>query len=85
MKQQQQGMVLVFALIMLLCVTLLGVAAVSTSLSQTNMANSVQAQGLTFDAAEAAIAGVVFESEDQIVLSDVNLDDPLSGASGAHV
>ena len=58
MKQQQQGMVLVFALIMLLCVTLLGVAAVSTSLSQTNMANSVQAQGLTFDAAEAAIAGL---------------------------
>ena len=80
MKQQQQGMVLVFALIMLLCVTLLGVAAVSTSLSQTKMANSVQAQGLPFDAAEAAIAGVVFESEDQIVLSDVNLDDPLTAA-----
>jgi len=80
MKSSQQGMVLVFALIMLLCVTLLGVAAVSSSLSQSKMASAVQAQGLTFDAAEAAIAGVVFEAEDQIILADVNLDDPLTAA-----
>lgn len=80
MKFSQQGMVLVFALVLLLCVTLLGVAAVSSSLSQSKMANSVQALGLTFDAAEAAIAGVVFESEDQTLLSNANLDDPLTAA-----
>ena len=80
MKYKQQGMVLVFALILLLCVTLLGVAAVSSSLSQTKMATSVQAQGLTFDAAEAAIAGVVFESEDQVILADDTISDPLTAA-----
>lgn len=78
--KSQQGVVLVFALVLLLCVTLLGVAAVSSSLSQTKMANSVQGQGLTFDAAESAIAAVVFESEDQIVLSDDDIDDPLTAA-----
>lgn len=78
--KSQQGVVLVFALVLLLCVTLLGVAAVSSSLSQTKMANTVQAQGLAFDAAEAAIAGVIFESEDSIILGDDDIDDPLTAA-----
>ena len=78
--KSQQGVVLVIALVFLLCVTLLGVAAVSSSVSQTKMASSVQAQGLAFDAAEAAIAGVIFESEDDTILTDDNVDDPLTAA-----
>jgi len=78
--KSQQGVVLVFALVLLLCVTLLGVAAVSSSLSQSKMASSVQSQGLTFDAAEAALAAVVFESEDEILLTDDDVDDPLTAA-----
>jgi type IV pilus assembly protein PilX len=41
--KSQQGVVLVIALVFLLCVTLLGIAAVSSSVSQTKMASSVQA------------------------------------------
>lgn len=80
MRGKQQGAVLVFALLILLCVTLLGVTAVSSSLLQNKMAVALQQNGLSFDAAEAAIAGVVFESEDEVVLSDDDIDDPLSEA-----
>lgn len=78
--KQQSGAVLVFALLILLCVTILGVSAVSSSLLQNKMAVSLQQNGLSFDAAEAAIAGVVFESEDEVILSDDDVDDPLSEA-----
>ncbi|MCW8107365.1 PilX N-terminal domain-containing pilus assembly protein [Alteromonas ponticola] len=77
---KQQGVVLVFALLVLLSLTILGVSAVSSSLSQSKMAMSMQQTGLAFDAAEAAIAGVFFESEDEILLKDEALTDPLSEA-----
>ena len=82
---KQQGLVLVFALLILLSLTILGVSAVTSSLSQSKMAMSMQQQGLAFDAAEAAIAGVFFESEDEVLLTDTNKSDPLSQARQGKV
>lgn len=59
---KQRGLVMVFALLVLLSLTILGVSAVTSSLSQSKMAMSMQQTGLAFDAAEAAIAGVFFLS-----------------------
>ncbi|GAB2691538.1 pilus assembly protein PilZ [Aliiglaciecola sp. 3_MG-2023] len=77
---KQQGLVMVFALLVLMSLTVLGVASVSSSLMQNKMAVSMEKQSLAFDAAESAIAGVVFESEDEVLLSDPDKLDPLSQA-----
>ena len=82
---KQQGLVMVFALLVLLSITVLGVSAVTSSLSQSKMAVSMQQSGLAFDAAEAAIAGVFFESEDETLLTDPNKTDPLSEARQGNV
>lgn len=76
----QQGMVLVLALLVLLSLTILGVSAVSSSLSQNKMAVSMQRSGMAFDAAEAALAGVFFEAEDEVLLTDDTKKDPLTEA-----
>ncbi|MDT0595828.1 PilX N-terminal domain-containing pilus assembly protein [Glaciecola petra] len=78
--KNEKGLVLVFALLVLLSITVLGVSAVSSSLLQGKMASSIERKSVAFDAAEAAIAGVVFESEDESVLVDPSLLDPLSEA-----
>ncbi len=77
---KQRGIVLVFSLLVLLSLTILGVTSVTSSLFQSKMASSMESQSLAFDAAEAAISGVVFESEDQVVLVNAALTDPLSEA-----
>ena len=77
---KQKGLVMVFALLVLVSLTVLGIASVSSGLLQNKMAVSLQTQTLAFDAAEAAIAGVVFESEDSAVISDVDMIDPLTQA-----
>lgn len=79
-QMKQTGLVMVFALLVLMSLTILGVASVSASLMQNKMALSMERSSLAFDAAEAAIAGVVFESEDEVLLSDPALVDPLSEA-----
>lgn len=76
----QNGMVLILALLILLSLTILGVSAVSSSLSQNKMAISMQRSGQAFDAAEAALAGVFFEAEDEVLLRDASKVDPLSEA-----
>jgi type IV pilus assembly protein PilX len=76
----QKGLVMVFALLVLLSITILGVSSVSSSLLQTKMASSLERKSVAFDAAEAALAGVIFESEDETILSDVLADDPLTEA-----
>lgn len=76
----QSGLVMVFALLVLLSMTILGVASVSSSLMQTKMAASMEKKSVAFVAAEAAVAGVVFESEDESLLEDSTLTDPLSEA-----
>ena len=78
-KKNQTGLVMVFALLVLLSLTVLGVSSVSSGLMQNKMATSMEQSSLAFDAAEAAIAGVVFESEDEVLLTSA-LTDPLSEA-----
>jgi type IV pilus assembly protein PilX len=73
-------MVMVFALLILMSLTILGVSSVSSSLMQSKMATSMEKRSLSFDAAESAIAAVMFESEDEELLSNIALDDPLSAA-----
>lgn len=83
--KKQHGLVLVFALLVLVSITVLGISSVSSSALQTKMASSIEKTSLIFDAAEAAIGGVVFESEDEALLSDPNALDPLSEARQAAV
>jgi type IV pilus assembly protein PilX len=78
--QKKSGMVMVFALLILMSLTILGVSSVSSSLMQSKMATSMEKRSLSFDAAESAIAAVMFESEDEELLSNIALDDPLSAA-----
>jgi type IV pilus assembly protein PilX len=80
--QKESGMVMVLALLILMSLTILGVSSVSSSLMQSKMATSMEKRSLSFDAAESAIAAVMFESEDERLLSDIVLDDPLSEARG---
>lgn len=82
---RQQGIVLVLALLVLVSLTILGISAVSSSLVQSKMAMSMQESGMAFDAAEAAIAGVFFESEDEVLLADDLLTDPLSEARQGNI
>lgn len=77
---KQKGLVLVFALLVLLSITVLGVSSVSSSIMQGKMASSIERKSVSFDAAEAALAGVIFEAEDEILLSDPAIADPLSQA-----
>jgi type IV pilus assembly protein PilX len=75
--RQQCGIVMIFALLMLLCLTILGVASVSSSLLQTKMASSQEQQFLAFNAAEGALSEVLFEMEEQLELSTTSLLNPL--------
>ncbi|MCY7295934.1 PilX N-terminal domain-containing pilus assembly protein [Alteromonas sp. a30] len=77
---KQQGLVMVFSLLVLLSLTILGVSSVTSGLFQSKMASSLENRTIAFDAAEAAVSGVVFESEDPAVLTDPALTDPLSEA-----
>jgi type IV pilus assembly protein PilX len=81
--KKQSGLVMVFALLVLLSITILGVSSVSSSLLQGKMASSIERKSVSFDAAEAAIAGVVFEAEDESLLIDPLLSDVLSEARQA--
>ncbi|MDP5040873.1 MAG: pilus assembly protein PilZ, partial [Paraglaciecola sp.] len=81
---KNSGMVMVFALLILLSLTILGVTSVASSLMQSKMAVSMERSSLAFDAAESAIAGVIFEAEDKVVLADANINDPLSDARGGN-
>lgn len=77
---KQRGIVLVFALLVLLSLTILGVSSVSSSLMQSKMAQSMESYNLAFDAAEAGLGGVIFESEDLAILANDALPDPLTQA-----
>jgi len=77
--KRQQGLVLVLSLLVLVSVTILGVSAVSSGLLQSKMSVSMQQSGLAFDAAEAALSGVLFEAEDELLLASANVD-PLTEA-----
>jgi type IV pilus assembly protein PilX len=74
-KQKKSGMVMVLALLILMSLTILGVSSVSSSLMQSKMATSMEKRSLSFDAVE---------SEDEELLSNIALDDPLSAARGGN-
>ncbi len=80
LPQRQRGMVMIFALVVLLALTLLGVAALDRGTLQQKLAINTQQQTLIFNAAEAALAGVMFEAEDEQLLADQSLLDPISEA-----
>lgn len=77
---KQQGLVLVFSLLVLMSLTILGVSSVTSSLMQNKMALSLERESVSFDAADAAISAVIFESEDPQILTNNALLDPLSEA-----
>ena len=68
--QQQQGAALLVALIILVLVSLMGISALRSSIFSGKIATSVQADAMTFEAAETAL-GVTFRelgdmSEEQL-------------------
>lgn len=78
-QHKNSGMVMVFALLILMSLTILGVSSVSSSLIQSKMAMSMEKRSLAFDAAESAIAAVMFESEDETLIASA-VNDPLTDA-----
>ncbi len=82
--KHQHGLVLVFALLVLLSITILGVAAINSSILQSKMASSIERKSFAFDAAEAALGGAVFEAEDETILTNPNADDPFTEARQAN-
>lgn len=76
--RHQKGAVLIVSLVIILCATLLGLSAVTSSLRQSKMSLAVQQQRAAFNAAESAIAGVVFEAEDPVLLRDPDITDALT-------
>lgn len=76
----QRGVVLIFALLVLLSLTLMGVASVSSSMIQNKMAYAMEQQLLAFNAAESALAATISQSADKAVLLDNSMIDPLSEA-----
>ena len=77
----QRGVVLIFALLVLLSLTLMGVVSVSSSMIQHKMAHAMEQQLLAFNAAESALAATISQSADEAVLLDDSMIDPLSEAS----
>ncbi|WP_051275629.1 PilX N-terminal domain-containing pilus assembly protein [Aestuariibacter salexigens] len=75
---KQHGVILAFSLLILLCLTLLGVSAVSNSLMQTKMAHSYERSAAAFDAAEAAITAALFEVTHRDALQRNDTLDPFS-------
>lgn len=75
---KQQGAVLVVSLSILVVLTILGITAVSTGVLQQKMSTNFSQSALAFEAAEVALEGVIFESNDP--LRYVDGDDPLSEA-----
>lgn len=59
--KHQQGAVLILSLIILLVMTLIGLASMNTSLMQEKMANNAQKTNVTFQAAESAVSVIIEE------------------------
>jgi type IV pilus assembly protein PilX len=57
MRNRQRGMVLIVSLVMLLALTLLGLAAMQNSSLEERMAGNARAENLAFQATEAALRG----------------------------
>ena len=76
----QRGVVLGVSLLLLVVLTILGSFAVDKSTQQNIDAVTGMREALTFQAAESAIAGVLFEAEDPAVQSSATMLGPLAEA-----
>ena len=76
---KQSGAVLIVSLMLMLAMTLLSIASMSTSVVQEKMAANAQNSNLTFQAAESAV-----EAQVRTVLDGIstNLNNAMSAASG---
>lgn len=61
-KPRQQGMALVIALVILAMISILGIAALRTSIFNTKISTSSQGSAMTFQAAESALAALFQEA-----------------------
>lgn len=61
LAKHQQGAVLILSLIILLVMTLIGLASMNTSLMQEKMATNAQKTNTTFQAAESSISAILQE------------------------
>lgn len=62
-RQSQRGAALIVALLILVIISIIGVAAMRTSIFNSKIATSAQAGTMSFQAAESALAGVLNEAE----------------------
>ena len=89
--KKQSGAVLVMALVMLAVLTLIGVASMDSSSVQLKIAGNTQDHDVAFQAAQAIIAFVVSDDEDNpidyhdIVSSEQEMDYPLAGVTDAAI
>lgn len=60
--ERQQGMALVIALVILVMISILGIAAMRTSLFNAKIATSAQGSAMSFQAAESALAALFDEA-----------------------
>lgn len=83
-RQHQTGAVLIISLIILLAMTLLGVASMNTSMMQERMASNAQNTNITFQAAESAVSSVISTVVGgvQTPLSDAMGDNGVVGTTG---
>lgn len=79
-KSKQKGVVLGVSLLLLAVLTVLGSFAIDKSTRQNIDAITGMKESLTFQAAESAIAGVLFEAEDPLVQSSNTMLGPLAEA-----
>ena len=70
----QRGVALVISLVLLISMTVVGVAAVSSGVMQTKMAANQNTLSLAQDAADAAVEGIVHESS-SLALRSGQVDD----------
>ena len=74
--KQQSGMTLVVSLIILVSLTILGVASMQSSRTEVSMAGNLRESGLTFNAAEAGLRSAesfVFDSTSKNVFTDPSI------------
>lgn len=80
--KRQQGVVLPIALLMLAILTTLGIFTLDTSSRNYAQSTTKVHYNLTQEAAESAARGAIFEAQDEIILRDDLVFDPLSEARG---
>ena len=78
---RQQGMALVIALVILAMISILGIAALRTSIFNTRISTSAQGSAMTFQAAESALAAL-FQEASQYQGDGSNKDNVIHIAMG---